>query len=128
MKKEIKLAIEKLEKAVRRLREGAASSRDELDKDGVIQRFEFSFELLWKTLKIFLEGRGVDVKTPKDALKEAFRLEWIEDEDVYLDMLDDRNRTSHIYDQKTSREIFLRIVKKYLPAMKLVVAHLKGLS
>ena len=48
-----KYAFQKLEKAFSKLKEGAASAQDELDKDGMIQRFEFTFEQLWKTLKNF---------------------------------------------------------------------------
>lgn len=125
MKKEIEYALNKLSAAVMSLKEGACKAVDELEKDGVIQRFEFTFELLWKTIKIFLREKGINVNTPKDNLKEAFRIGWIESETVFLDMLEDRNKTSHIYDKETSEEIFGRIKNKYLPAIEGVLNRLK---
>ena len=126
MKKTLEYSIQKLEKAFLKLKDGAALAKDELDKDGVIQRFEFTFELLWKALKIFLEYQGIDVKTPRDSLKEAFRVELIEDEEAFLDMLEDRNKTSHIYDREESEEIFERIKSRYIQAIERVLEDLKG--
>jgi nucleotidyltransferase substrate binding protein (TIGR01987 family) len=80
----------------------------------VIQRFEFTFELFWKLLKVYLERQGILVKTPREALKEAFRLELLQDEGSALQMLDDRNTSVHIYDEATSREIALRIGSDYV--------------
>ncbi len=125
MKKEIKYSLEKWEKALKRLREGVAVVKDVLDEDGVIQRFEFTFETFWKALKMLLNEKGVIARTPKDVLKEAFRLEWLPEEKVYLDMLEDRNRTSHIYDEKTSREIFKAIKERYVKAIEEVLNKVK---
>ena len=117
MREVLELAIEKLENGFLRLKNGVQETKDELDRDGVIQRFEFTFELLWKTLKIFLQYQGVETKTPRDSLKEAFRIALIEDEAIFLDMLEDRNKTSHIYDKETSKEIFQRIKSRQLHLM-----------
>jgi nucleotidyltransferase substrate binding protein (TIGR01987 family) len=107
MKEVLKYAIQKLEDAYVKLRNGVVLAKDELDKDGVIQRFEFTFELLWKAFKIFLEYQGIETKTPRDSLKEAFYINLIEDEKVFLNMLED----SHIYSKELSEEIFERIKK-----------------
>ena len=125
MKEILEYSTQKLEKAFLKLKEGVVSAKDELDKDGVIQRFEFTFELLWKALKIFLEYQGIDVKTPRDSLKEAFRIELIEDEEIFLDMLEDRNKSSHIYDKEVSEEIFRRIKSFYIQAIENVLKKLK---
>ncbi|MFQ6083606.1 MAG: HI0074 family nucleotidyltransferase substrate-binding subunit [Candidatus Aminicenantia bacterium] len=125
MKEILEYSIQKLEKAFLKLKEGVISAKDELDKDGVIQRFEFTFELLWKALKIFLEYQGIDVKTPRDSLKEAFRIELIEDEEIFLDMLEDRNKSSHIYDKEVSEEIFKRIKSFYIQAIEKLLEKLK---
>lgn len=125
MKEILKYSIQKLENAFIRLKAGVVSSKDELDKDGVIQRFEFTFELLWKALKIFLEYQGIDIKTPRDSLKEAFRVEIIDDEEIFLDMLEDRNRTSHIYSKEVSEEIFNRIKLHYVKSIEKVLEELK---
>lgn len=128
MKKDNEYALEKLEKACLQLEEGVKTARDQLGRDGVIQRFEFTFELFWKALKIILREKGIEARTPKDALKEAFGLEWIVEENLYLNMLEDRNKTSHIYDKKTADEIYGRVSKDYLPAIKAVLKKLKELS
>ena len=128
MKEELRYAFIKLENAVGRLKEGVDKAKNELEEDGVIQRFEFNFELFWKTLKIFLYDKGIDARTPRDVLKEAFKLEWLNDEDIFLNMLEDRNKASHIYDKQTSREIFRRIRDEYVSALKGTLEILKSLE
>ena len=109
----LEYSLNKLKNANQKLKEGIEQAKDELDKDGVIQRFEFTFELLWKALKIYLEYQGILVKTPRDSFVEAFRIDLISDEKIFLDMLEDRNNTTHIYDKETSEKIFNRIKKNY---------------
>ncbi len=128
---EVDHAIDKFKSALARLDEGIQSIREDdtkedlLKKDGVIQRFEFSFELLWKTLKIYLEdSKGVLCKAPTECLKEAFRLGLIMDEDAYARMLKDRNRTSHLYSKDQAEEIFHNIKTLHLPKMQLLLATL----
>jgi len=84
--------------------------------DLTIKRFEFSYEALWKTLKRFLEHSGIEAKTPRDIFKEAYSVKWIDNGEIFLDMLEDRNATSHEYNEKKAEEVFLRI-KKYYPEM-----------
>jgi len=83
MKSPLDYSLSQFMDAMNRLREGATEAKDELDRDGVIQRFEFCFELLWKTLKVFLEDRGLEVRSPKDSLKASFGQGWITDEDAW---------------------------------------------
>ena len=118
-------ALSKLEKAYTRLSEAAKMANEELERDGTIQRFEFTFELLWKTIKIILNNNGIKAQTPRDCLKEAFRLEWLKDEKVFLDMMEDRNKTSHVYDESTSAQIFNNIKNNYVAAIAGVVKKLK---
>lgn len=118
MKEETLYALDKFGDALTRLREGVDSSKDDLDKDGVIQRFEFTFELLWKALKMRLEEDGVLCRTPRESLQEAFRVGMVGDEDILLNMLDDRNRTSHVYSRTESERIFQNIRDAYLPEME----------
>jgi nucleotidyltransferase substrate binding protein (TIGR01987 family) len=126
-REELKYAIAKLEDAFGRLKEGVLLAQDELAEDGVIQRFEFTFELFWKTLRIFLQDKGIISRTPRDTFKEAFRIEWLDNEEVFLNMLEDRNKTSHIYDKKVSREIFERIKNDYLLAIEKVLGKLRNI-
>lgn len=128
MKEEIEYALIKLEKAFLKLKEGTGETKNELEEDGVIQRFEFTFELFWKTLKIFLQDKGIEARTPRDVFKEAFRLEWLNDEGVFLGMLEDRNKTPHIYDKEESREIFTRIKDNHVPAIEMVLGILKNME
>lgn len=116
MKKvDVLLAVEKLKKAHSRLTDAITRVQDDLDKDGVIQRFEFTVELLWKTLKLVLEYNKIDASGgPKHCIKQAFRYGFINDDEIILDMLDDRNRSSHIYDEETSEEIFTNIKEVYV--------------
>ena len=117
MKNEIQYSLAKFNEAVETLSKGVDLAKDELGEDGVIQRFEFTFELLWKTLKIFLEDKGIICRSPKDCLKNAFKYGLFSDEEVFLKMLEDRNRTSHIYSHEESRKIFNRIKTEYHPAI-----------
>lgn len=125
MKERVKYALKKLQNGFFRLKEGIEQVKDELDKDGVIQRFEFTFELLWKTLKIFLEYKGLEVKTPRDSFKESFRINLLEDEEIFLDMLEDRNRTTNVYEQSISEEIFERIRTIYILAIERILFKIK---
>lgn len=102
-------------KAVERLKESLdRGDSDDLVLDGAIQRFEFTYELSWKLLKAYLAYSGLtDVGTPREAFKEAFATGLITEGDVCIDMIDDRNLTSHTYDQAEARRIFERIRNKY---------------
>lgn len=117
MNEEIELSYQKLTDAFNRLREGVEIADDELSKDGVIQRFEFTFELLWKTLRLFLADQGIITNSPKEALKAAFRFGLFTDQDTFLKMLEDRNISSHNYNQEKSEQIFERIKKIYLQSI-----------
>jgi len=106
-----------------KLKEGVANAKDELDRDGVIQRFEFTFESFWKLLKLILQYEGFDCKSPRSCIKEAFKRDIIVDSELFLDMMLDRNLSSHVYNEETSIEIFERIKGQY--ADKLLEADKK---
>ena len=125
MKDVLEYSLKKLIDAHKRLEEGIEQARDELDKDGVIQRFEFTFELLWKALKIYLEHQGILVKTPRDSFVEAFRIGLFNDEKIFLDMMEDRNSTSYIYDKETSKKIFNHIKNNYSSEITKLIEQLK---
>jgi nucleotidyltransferase substrate binding protein (TIGR01987 family) len=99
-------SLDNLARALDRLREAlAAPMNNELMVDGLIQRFEFSFELFWKAVKRVLEDEGVTVGTPKEALRAAYQAGWLETEEAWLQMLHDRNLSSHVYDEAAARAI-----------------------
>ena len=113
-KSEVLLKIQNFEKALQRLKEAVERAKDDLDKDGVIQRFEFTVELLWKTLKAILEYQGIECYSPRNCIKEAFKANIINDDEIILDMLGDRIKSPHIYNEQTSEEIFERIKNVYV--------------
>jgi nucleotidyltransferase substrate binding protein (TIGR01987 family) len=95
--------------------------------DGVIQRFEFSYELAWKTMKYFLEYQGIEgVKSPRTTIKEAFSFGLIEDGDQWIDMLKDRNLTSHTYDEERAKRIYNKIKSRHYQNLKAVYERLKS--
>lgn len=102
-------------------------SKDDIVIDGSIQRFEFTFEMCWKTLKRFLEHKGISAKTPRDVLKQAFKLGWLgEDDTLWVQMIDDRNQTSHTYNRDTAEKVYSNL-KSYLSLFKTVEAFLRVL-
>jgi nucleotidyltransferase substrate binding protein (TIGR01987 family) len=101
--------------------------RNKLAVDGTIQRFEFAIELFWKTMKRLLAEEGVETSTPRETLKKAFEAGWLMDQLAWLQMLKDRNETSHVYDKSVAKSIYKRI-KKYFPEMTQVYLLLKERS
>jgi nucleotidyltransferase substrate binding protein (TIGR01987 family) len=84
-------------------------------RDGVIQRFEFTYELAWKATKEYLEYLGiVDRNSPKAVIKEAYAQNLITSEQNWLLMINDRNLTSHVYKEEMAQEIAERIVNCYI--------------
>ena len=120
---------ENLLSALARLAEGVAQLEpgDDLRRDGVIQRFEFTLELTWKTLKACFEDEGLqNLTSPKSVLREAYAAGMIDDEALWLDMLRDRNLTTHIYKQEMAMEICANIKTRYVTALQSVACKLKG--
>ncbi|NLM44502.1 MAG: nucleotidyltransferase [Clostridiales bacterium] len=104
-----KNACDRLDEGIKRYDE-----KDDMYRDGLIQRFEFTFELAWKTLKSIFEDEGLmGLNSPKTVLREAYAAGLIVDEELWLNMLNDRNSTVHIYDEKMSIEICNNIINKY---------------
>ncbi len=117
-----------LKKAFAKLKEGTSGENlKELERDGVIQRFEFTFELAWKTLKDYCENQGIaDAASPKKSVQKAFELGLIKDDEVWTEILGDRNRMSHIYSEEESREIFENIKNKYVDAFQELINALEN--
>jgi nucleotidyltransferase substrate binding protein (TIGR01987 family) len=104
--------------ALGRLREALQEPEtNPLAVDGTIQRFEFVIELFWKTLKRLLAAEGIQTDTPREAIQQAFQVNWLKDETAWLQMLKDRNETSHIYNEAAARRIYNH-VKEYFPELE----------
>jgi len=127
-KTDVLLAIDRMAQAVSRLESGLERVQDDLDRDGVIQRFEFTVELLWKTLNILLDYQGVNCQSPRGCIKLAFRHGLIEDDEILLDMIEDRNRSAHVYDEKVAEDIFVRIKNIYSVSIRNLLENLRKLS
>lgn len=115
-----------LENAFQRLEEALQENDTELAIDGTLHRFEFTFELAWKTMKDYLEYNGVIEHTgsPREVIQAAFKQGLIENGEDWIAMMLSRNSLSHLYDEKTSREIYDLIKNKYLFLLKEVLQKL----
>ena len=104
--------------ALMRLRDGLAQYAQtpiEIVRDGVIQRFEFTCELALKTAREYLLDQGyTDINSPKAVMRQAMADGLVEDGDGWIDLLTDRNLTSHIYDEAVASEILERVQTKYV--------------
>jgi nucleotidyltransferase substrate binding protein (TIGR01987 family) len=90
---------------------------DEMIKEGLIQRFEYTHELAWNVMKDYAEYQGnTNIGGSRDATKEAFSLRLIADGEVWMDMIGSRNKTTHTYNEDTANEIYRKILKDYYPA------------
>ena len=96
-----------------------------LEKEGLVQRFEYTFELSWKTLKDFLESKGVATQFPREAIKEAFASGVLAGGEAWIDMLDNRNLMSHTYQEDVFREVVDKIHRIYFPAITQLVEYLE---
>ncbi len=86
----------------------------DLEKQGLIQAFEFTHELAWKTLKDFLNYKGnKEIYGSKDAVKEAFKYNLLKNGEVWMDMIKSRNKTSHTYNEDTADEIIKAVMTDY---------------
>ena len=110
MSDRLRIRLDGFQRALDRLDEALAVSPDApLALDGTLQRFEFTFELAWKTLKDALEDEGIEARTPREVLREAYGAGWLDDEGAWLTMLRDRNLSSHAYSEEMAAEIYGRV-------------------
>ena len=100
-------------------------SLDPYQEAGIIQSFEFSFELAWKTLKDFLESKGTSLMFARDVIKEAFATEVIKDGSLWIEMLEKRNILSHTYNRQQATHSVQLIKTHYFPALEQVYLELK---
>ena len=120
-----------LKKAYSRLKEVSDiyDGKNDIIRDSLIQRFEFTYELTHKTLKEFMKYLGVTLENsfPRTIFKKAYVSNLISDDKVWINLLEDRNLTSHIYNESMSDEIADRIVTKYVAAIGELIDNLENL-
>ena len=120
-----------LKKAYLRLKEVSDmyDGKNDIIRDSLIQRFEFTYELTHKTLKEFMKYLGVTLENsfPRTIYKKAYVNNLISDDQVWINLLEDRNSTSHIYNESLDDEVAKRIVDKYVGAIGELVGNLEKL-
>jgi len=116
----LKKAFQKLEEAVER------DFLSELEKEGLIQRFEYTYELAWKTLQDLLEAKGyLDIKGPLPVLQQAFQDGFITRGDDWMRLKKSRESTSHTYNKEIAEEIVQNITRVYYQLFKELIARLE---
>lgn len=120
MERKITESFEKLRKALDSLGTIIVKPMqdDRSNIDASIQRFEFCVELFWKLLKRIIEAQGQEVHYPKEVLREAYAGKLINDEQIWIAMLQDRNLTSHTYNEQLADSIYSHIKETYYPLMR----------
>ncbi len=106
-----KKAVEKLRSAVEESEDGKLT---DLEKEGLVQRFEYTFELAWKTLQDLLESKGYnEIKGPNPVLRQAILDGYIQHEKAWRSMKSARDLTSHTYEEKTANDIVEKVKSDY---------------
>ncbi len=107
-------------KALLKLEESLKEEPSEIVIDGILHRFEFTFELAWKTIKDYLEYMGISEKigSPRENIQLAYKQGIISDGELWIEIMLARNSLSHLYDEETSRKIYEKIKTSYIKALK----------
>jgi nucleotidyltransferase substrate binding protein (TIGR01987 family) len=115
-------ALSQLEKFIEK-----GDDLNELEEQGLIKAFEYTFELAWNTMKDFYESQGeTGIQGSRDAIRMAFRRGFIEDGDNWMKMIESRVRTAHTYNEETANEIAGDIKNKYFELFLLLRDKLKS--
>lgn len=122
-KKRLKERFISYKKGLGRLREAVKSINKKMEideilqdilKEGLIQRFEYTHELAWNLMKNYAEYQGnATIRGSRDATREAFKMQLITNADTWMDMIKSRNKTSHIYDENLIDAIYEKILNDY---------------
>ena len=116
-----------LDKAFSQLKRGLAiEAPSDIERQGIIQSFEFTFELSWKTLKDYLEAQGLMCQFPREVIKQAFQNQIISDGETWLDMLAKRNLLAHTYDENLAAEAYRLIKDQFAPQIEKLVLWFQG--
>ena len=122
-----KLRFENLQRAFGRLEEACAQEEySHLELAGLVQTYEFTFELCWKTLKDLLISEGYEVNSPRETLRKAFEMFLIDDAERWFHALDSRNRLSHVYNEQAAKQAETWIKNNFMPMLSQCVLTLRG--
>jgi nucleotidyltransferase substrate binding protein (TIGR01987 family) len=113
MKEQCRIQLKKFKDSTTKLSEVLKRNiqDDDIILDATIQRFEFTYENAWKAIKQVLRFTGDDCISPRDCIKKAYKYGWITEEDLFLELLDCRNLTSHTYNLNIAMKVY-KIIKK----------------
>jgi nucleotidyltransferase substrate binding protein (TIGR01987 family) len=100
-------------------------SFSELEAAGLVQCFEFTFELTWKTLKDYLTDQAFDVQSPRETIKQAFQSNYLKDGHIWMEMLEQRNLLTHTYNEEQAKAATKLICDSYFPAIRQAYTFLK---
>lgn len=100
---------------------------NKFELQGLIQCFEYNFELAWKVMKDYLENEGYTLATPRETIKTAFSITLIQDGKLWLEALEKRNLMSHTYEESIALEVGASIKTTYYPMIKTLHSKLKEL-
>ncbi len=112
--KETSIQLNRFERSLKRLKEALSYNIENIDiaLDATIQRFEFTFENAWKSIMVIARYMGFgECKSPRSCIKLAYKMEWIEDEEMWLSLLEARNLTTHTYNEDIAYRVY-KIVKE----------------
>ena len=112
-------------KALENLRSVLMETETQFVRDAAIKRYELCYELAWKSVQEALRAEGLEIcKSPKSCFKQAFQQGWIEDEEICAEMIQNRNLTTHTYNEELAQNIYNNL-KKYLSLFEFLLAQLK---
>lgn len=98
---------------------------DNMYLDATIQRFEFCFELSWRLMRSVLVYEGIEVSTPRGTIREGWKLGLIDDAEKWLDMLEKRKLSAHVYNEVTAMDIYQRITDEYVELLSVFEQRIK---
>jgi len=124
----LKRKLEDAKKAIVTLEEILMEKYSKIVRDATIQRFEYTFEVAWKLLKEYLYHKeGIVCNSPKSCFREAFSVGLLNEEEtvLFIQMTDDRNLTSHTYDEEIAENLYKKI-KNYYALLKSLIERINN--
>lgn len=101
--------MQDLKKANTQLKKVLKLKPNEVQRDAAIQRFEFTFELCWKTMQEHIRNHGLDCKSPKSCIRTAAQIDLIKNPETWIEYLNSRNSIAHVYNEKLANEVYQEI-------------------
>jgi len=124
-----KQRLDNFRKAISQLKEFIEKPElNKFEKQGLIQCFEYTFELAWKTMKDYLKEQGFSIKSPRMAIQTGFQIQLLKDGHVWIDALEKRNLMAHTYDENLTNEAEKLIRTTYYGMLQELFATLEGMG